>query len=156
MTRKQKLLLGISGFTVGLAIGKSTGLADPWFYVSIVSAVGFWFLSQAPVPVEKPREAKRGAAPDADVMRVYSVACVAHREEISGNSVTKSTGFRMTLCSGRNEDEAIGAALRFIRDANPGWQISEPAALEITPERLAELGVVLTRDGTPEVVEVAA
>jgi hypothetical protein len=146
MTR-QKIALAISWCTVGLLVGKAAGLADLWFYGGLTCGAGLWFLTQYPLPVEKPREATSGASPDNEVLRVYAVVCIAEN--------APRTGYRMTLCSGRSEDEAIGVAMRKLSELNPGWQLSVFGALEITPDRLAEIGVVVRRDGAPQVTEAA-
>lgn len=69
-------------------------------------------------------------------LRAYAVAAIAEKPG--------RIGYRMRFVSARNEDEAIGLALRTFAEGEPDHHFACPAALEVTADRLARLGVVLT------------
>ncbi|AXQ93165.1 hypothetical protein LV780_04670 [Cereibacter azotoformans] len=51
-------------------------------------------------------------------------------------------GYRMQIVSARNQDEAVGFALRAFEKKEPEWQFSAPSATEVTHAALSNLGVI--------------
>jgi hypothetical protein len=75
----------------------------------------------------------------------YAATCMVTKPGLAG--------WRTVLVSARSEEEAEGVAMRSVGEKNPGMNVSAPGVLEITTERLAEIGVTLGAATPPAPVE---
>ena len=86
-----------------------------------------------------------------DALKAYSITAIS---ETPGK-----IGYRTRFISGRSEEEAIGKGMAAFSEHEPEATISNPAALEVTAERLSGIGVDLPPqwqpiETAPENVEV--